>query len=216
MTLHRAYAVLNVKDVSTEDDVIRIKGIASTPRTDRMGDVVEPMGAKFALPMKLLWQHRHGEPVGNVTFAQPTEAGIPFEAELPIISEAGRLKDRVDEAIHSLKYNLVSAVSIGFQAIDGAVERMKDGGLRFKEWEWLELSLVTIPANSDAVITAIKSIDQKHLPASGRMGAEDVSQDPPGDSGTTAAAKRGPVMLKQAPAPRTPAAIKIIKLRNQK
>ena len=193
MTMHRAYSVLHVKDVSAEGDVVRIKGIASTPTTDRMGDIVEPMGAKFALPMKLLWQHNHSQPVGNVTFAEPTAKGIPFEAELPVIKEAGRLKDRVDEAIHSLKYNLVSAVSIGFQAIDGAVERMKSGGLRFKEWEWLELSLVTIPANSEAVITAIKSIDQEHLSASGQEVSAD--DDLPASRETKPAAKRGPVKL---------------------
>jgi HK97 family phage prohead protease len=192
MTMHRAYSVLQVKDVSADGDVVRIKGIASTPTTDRMGDIVEPLGAKFALPMKLLWQHQHSAPVGNVTFAEPTSKGIPFEAELPVIKEAGRLKDRVDEAIHSLKYNLVSAVSIGFQAIDGAVERMKNGGLRFKEWEWLELSLVTIPANSEAVITAIKSIDQAHLSSAGHA----VTPDEPLPAAREhKPARKGPVKL---------------------
>lgn len=117
--------------------------------------------------MPLLWQHNHAQPVGNVTFAKPTKKGIPFEAQLPVIKEAGTLKDRVDEAIQSLKYNLVSAVSIGFRALKDGVERMDDGGYRFKSWEWMELSLVTIPANSEAVITAIKSFDDSCQPASG-------------------------------------------------
>lgn len=78
------------------------------------------------------------------------------------------MKDRVDEAIQSLKYKLVAAVSIGFRALQDGVEVMKDGGYLFKNWEWLELSLVTIPANSEAVITAVKSIDQKHLSALGQ------------------------------------------------
>lgn len=170
---HRAYAILDVKELSDESDVVRIKGIASTPTTDRMGDVVEPMGARFKTPMPLLWQHRHDSPVGHVVFAKPTKAGIPFEATLPIIKEAGRLKERVDEAIHSLRYRLVAAVSIGFAAVEGAIERIETG-LRFKEWEWLELSLVTIPANSEATITAIKSIDAEQRAASGLPG-----DDPP-------------------------------------
>lgn len=41
-----------------------ITGTASTPTTDRMGDVVEPMGAKFKTPMPLLWQHESDKPVG--------------------------------------------------------------------------------------------------------------------------------------------------------
>lgn len=164
--MNRAYSVLSVKAVDDEKRVIR--GIASTPSPDRMGDVVEPLGAKFKTPMPLLWQHQHDKPVGLVEFAQPNKDGIPFEARLPEIAEPGVLKDRVDEAWQSVKAGLVAAVSIGFQAIPEQVERLKSGGLRFKEWEWLELSLVTIPANAEATITAIKSIDADLRAASGR------------------------------------------------
>jgi len=164
--MNRAYSVLSVKAVDDEQRVIR--GIASTPSPDRMGDVVEPLGAKFKTPMPLLWQHKHDKPVGLVEFAQPNKDGIPFEARLPEIAEPGVLKDRVDEAWQSVKAGLVAAVSIGFQAIPEQVERLKSGGLRFKEWEWLELSLVTIPANAEATITAIKSIDADLRAASGR------------------------------------------------
>ena len=165
--MDRAYSILEVKDLREEDGFVRIRGIASTPTVDRVGDIVDPMGAKFKTPMPLLWQHRHDAPVGNVTFAQPTKKGIPFEAELPIIREPGTLKDRVDEAIQSMKYGLVAAVSIGFSAVKDKVERLKDGGLKFTEWNWHELSLVTIPANADAVITAIKSADQAALASAG-------------------------------------------------
>lgn len=190
--MQRAYSVLQVKEFVEQDDFVYIKGIASTPTVDRMGDVVDPMGAVFSTPMPLLWQHRHDQPVGHVTFAKPTEKGIPFEARIPVIKEAGKLKDRVDEAIHSLKYRLVVAVSIGFSAMEGFVERLKSGGMKFNKWEWLELSLVTIPANSDAVITAIKSIDQEHLPALGRTASDELA---PGDSGIKKAAPRGSVKL---------------------
>ena len=37
---------------------------------------------------------------------------------------------------------------------------MKGGGWRIKDWEWLELSLVTIPANQDATISMVRSIDE--------------------------------------------------------
>src|SRR5688572_1538021 len=97
--MERAYSSLHVKDVSERDGFVYIKGIASTPTLDKHGDIVNPMGAIFKTPMPLLWQHKHGEPVGHVTFARPTKTGIPFEAQIPIIKEAGRLKDRLDEAI---------------------------------------------------------------------------------------------------------------------
>jgi len=165
---HRAYSLLEVRSMSDDGGELTIEGVASTPTTDRMGDVVEPRGAKFRLPMPLLWQHRHDQPVGLVRFASPTDKGIPFRATLPKIAEPGVLRDRVDEARQSIKAGLISAVSIGFRAVDGAVERIKGGGLRFKEWEWLELSLVTIPANSEATISTVKALDAELLAASGR------------------------------------------------
>ena len=52
-----AYSVLTVK--ATEDDgkTRRFSGIATTPTPDRVGDIVEPRGAQFQLPVPLLWQH---------------------------------------------------------------------------------------------------------------------------------------------------------------
>jgi HK97 family phage major capsid protein len=161
----KAFSVLEVKAV--DDEQREITGIASTPSVDRMGDIVEPMGAKFKTPMPLLLYHNSEKPVGNVTFAKPTKSGIPFRASLPKVSEPGTIKDRVDEAWHSLKYKLLGAVSIGFSAEKGGYEPLKDGGIRFTSWNWLELSLVAIPAQPDAVITGIKSIDTRLRAASG-------------------------------------------------
>lgn len=174
--MNRAYSLLNVKSIDEQQKEVVIRGIASTPTPDRMDDIVEPLGARFKLPMPLLWQHRHDEPVGLVTFAAPNQDGIPFEARLPVIQEAGTLKDRVDEAIQSVRHQLVAAVSIGFKAVAGQLEVLKTGGIRYKQWDWLELSLVTIPANQEATIGFVKSLDHaiRHA-ASGTTGRPVVS-----------------------------------------
>ncbi len=163
--MNRAYSVLNVRAIS--DGQRLIEGIASTPSVDRMGDIVEPLGAKYALPMPLLWQHKADQPVGHVEFAKPTKDGIPFKARIAQIDEPGALQSMCDMAWQAVKAKLVSAVSIGF-AID-AYEILKDGGWRITAWTWLELSLVTIPANADATIQSIKSFDADLLAASGRV-----------------------------------------------
>ena len=160
-----AYSLLNTKEFDQDEKNYLIKGIASTPTPDRSRDIVNPMGAKFKTPMPLLWQHDSRSPVGLVTMAEPTEAGIPFEASIPKVTEAGNLKNRVDEAVQSMKYGLVSAVSIGFRALE--YNFLDDGGIRFDEWEWMELSLVTIPAQPEAVIESIKSWDRQALAALG-------------------------------------------------
>lgn len=175
--MNRAYSILTVKAVDEDKRVIR--GTATTPSADRMGDVVEPLGVSFKNPMPLLWQHRSDQPVGLVKFDKPTKAGITFEAELPKIDEPGTLKDRVDEAWQSVKAGLVAAVSIGFRPIEHQV--MTDGGYRFVKSEVMELSLVTIPANSDATISVVKSIDAQQRAASGHPAS--VETTPPGASG---------------------------------
>jgi uncharacterized protein len=158
----RAYSLLEVKTIDEERRLIT--GIASTPTMDRVGDEVMPMGAKFATPMPLLLYHNPERPVGNVDFAKPTKKGIPFKASLPNVVEEGIVRDRVLEAWHSLKYKLVAAVSIGFRGLEGGVEMTKTG-LRFNAWEWLELSLVSIPAQPEAVIQSFKSMDRSKIHA---------------------------------------------------
>ena len=162
-SLQRAYARLSTKAISETPDCFVISGVASSPRTDRMGDVVEPMGAQFSSLPKLFLYHDTTLPIGNVSQAKPTSKGIPFEARIPKVSESGTVKDRIDEAIHSIKYDLLSYVSIGFRPLDDEpLDKANPyGGTRFKSWEWLELSVVGVPANPDAVITGIKSIDDE-------------------------------------------------------
>jgi HK97 family phage major capsid protein/HK97 family phage prohead protease len=171
----RAYSVLEIRQV--QEDARIIEGIASTPTPDRMGDVVNPLGAKFAVPMPLLWQHDSTQPIGEVTFAKATKSGIPFRAQLARVDEPGALQDRLNEAWTSIKIGLVKAVSIGFRALKYSF--MDDGGIEFSEWEWLELSAVTIPANADATITIIRSLDAQARAATGREGLEPSDRPAP-------------------------------------
>jgi HK97 family phage prohead protease len=201
---NRAYSILSVKSVDEDKRIIR--GVATTPTVDRMGDIIEPDGVQFDNPLPLLWQHEHDKPIGTVKFDKPTKAGITFEAEIASVAEPGTLKDRLDEAWQSIKMGLVRAVSIGFRAIEYAF--MENGGIRFLETEVYELSAVTIPANADALITSVKSIDAK-------IRAEHGVPDPeipeaPTDEGATAKTVR--VVKLDAPArDRAPFVIRQIK-----
>lgn len=155
--MKKAWSLLQVKEVGEDARIVR--GMATTPTVDRVGDVVDPMGVVFRGPVKLHLYHKHDLPVGTVKFDKPTAKGIPFEAHIPDVREAGAVQDRVNEAWHSIKYKLLDAVSIGFNVLEDGVEILKSGGYRFTKWEMLELSLVGVPANPDAVITAFKSAD---------------------------------------------------------
>ncbi|MEV1855552.1 phage major capsid protein [Pseudomonas aeruginosa] len=179
MKTNRAYSTLEVKALDDERRVIT--GIASTPSPDRMQDVVEPKGAQFKLPIPFLWQHNHDEPIGHVTDAKVTQKGIEVSVQLTQVEEPGKLKDRLDEAWQSIKSGLVRGLSIGFSAKE--FEQIPGSwGLRFLSWEWFELSAVTIPANAEATITSVKSIDREQRAALGIKSVPVVRITPAGAS----------------------------------
>ncbi|EMR0622697.1 phage major capsid protein [Pseudomonas aeruginosa] len=179
MKTNRAYSTLEVKALDDERRVIT--GIASTPSPDRMQDVVEPKGAQFKLPIPFLWQHNHDEPIGHVTEAKVTQKGIEVSVQLTQVEEPGKLKDRLDEAWQSIKSGLVRGLSIGFSAKE--FEQIPGSwGLRFLSWEWFELSAVTIPANAEATITSVKSIDREQRAALGIKSVPVVRITPAGAS----------------------------------
>lgn len=155
---NRAYSVLHVKSFDEEQRFIT--GIATTPQPDRDGDIIDPMGAKFDIEMPLLWQHRPDSPVGHATFGTPTKSGIPFTATIAKIDEPGELKNLLDKAWQSVKSRLVRGVSIGF--IPRESERLQNNGRKFTLIEIIELSLVTIPANTGATIQTVKAFAQSN------------------------------------------------------
>lgn len=176
-----AYSTLTLKAVDEDQRVI--EGIASTPVTDRQGDVVEPLGAVFTLPMPFLWQHNSREPIGEVFEAKATKDGIKIKARILKITEPGALKDRLDEAWLSIKHKLVRGLSIGMDPIEHS---RIDGtyGLRFIKWAWLELSAVTIPANAEALIALAKSLDAVKPAAPGTGRSRLVTPTSPGGTGS--------------------------------
>ncbi|HFQ8088806.1 TPA: phage major capsid protein [Pseudomonas aeruginosa] len=183
--MNRAYSIFEVK--ALDEGARTITGVATTPSPDRVGDIVEPLGVEFKNPLPLLWQHEHDKPVGTVKFDKPTAKGITFTAQLADVQEEGRLRDRIDEAWQSLKAGLVRGVSIGFRPLE--YSWMDEGGIRFIKSEVFELSLVTIPANADATINTIKSLDRQQLASLGKQAAPVVRVNPAGASATSKKSK---------------------------
>lgn len=118
-------------------------GWASTPDVDLTGDIVEPTGARYELPLPLLWQHKHDEPVGAVREAYVSHAGIRITGRITPEAQRGT------EAQALLRDGAL-ALSVGFLAEKS--EPLPTGGRRFTAWRWTELSLVSVPANPQARI----------------------------------------------------------------
>lgn len=148
----KSWSILTLKSIDDESRIIR--GIASTPSTDRAGDIVEPKGATFSLPFPLLAQHDHSSPIGEVVSANVTDKGIEIEAR--IAKDSGL--DYVERTWKQIKSGLVRGLSIGFRGLETELTPSKKG-IRFKKYEIIELSAVTIPCNAQASIFSIKQLD---------------------------------------------------------
>lgn len=177
--MDRAYSCLEIKSVDEDRRIIR--GVATRPTPDRLGDVVESEGAEFKLPIPLLSHHDRTRPIGHVTKATVKSDGIEIEAQLVKVAEPGRLRDRLEEAWQEIKTGLVRGLSIGFKPLEAA--RIEGTfGVRYLKWLWLELSAVVIPAHEDASIVMVKSYGATQA-ALGRSPSVPLLQTTPGVSG---------------------------------
>lgn len=173
MTLKRACTLMRVKAV--DEDKRIIVGIASTPTPDRDGDIIDPAGARFGPENPFLWQHDQAQPIGNCAVKRVSE-GLQIIAHLvkPTPDMPSQLAARLEEAWSSIKSGLVKGLSIGFKPIKYAF--IDGGGINFTEWELLEVSAVTIPANAECSIQTVKSYDRQILAA---LGIPDLSVSTP-------------------------------------
>ena len=126
-----------------------LRGTATTNDIDLAGDIVEPRGAEYRLPLPLLAHHRHDRPIGHVIEAKMHARGIDVTCEV-----ASGIAD-ADSIWEQIEANLINGFSIGFLGVQG--EPMQNGGTRWTKWRWIELSAVTIPCNDFARITATRA-----------------------------------------------------------
>lgn len=154
----RYYDAAAILKAAEDSDEWSFTGTASTPQPDRDGDVIEPGGVKYALPVPLLWQHDRDLPVGQIETATITPAGIQVAGHItrPQDGMPDSLSERLKTAWASIKSGLVRGLSVGFIPKDYDVR--PEGGMHFRSWDWLELSLVTVPANPGAHVQTVKTI----------------------------------------------------------
>lgn len=162
MMQQRAYSTFKLKNVNL--DKREIVGLASSPSTDRMGDIVVQEGAVMNLPVPFLLQHDVERPLGSVVSAKQTSDGILIKATIAKPDTPGPLADRLSEAWDSIRLGLIRGLSIGFQPIESEPIG-RTGGTKFKRWSLLEVSAVTIAANADASILEVKRADLQSMKA---------------------------------------------------
>lgn len=178
--MNRAYSVIDFRSVDDEKRII--EGIASTPEIDSYRTILEPEGAEFKLPLPVLYQHNSRQPIGKVVDAKVTKNGIRVRIQL---AKSG-VAEFIDEAWALIREGLVRGLSVGFDPIEETFDKSFNG-IRYLKWRWLELSTVTIPANTEANMTAVRSADEAVLAASGnraRPSAVRLNINPPASGPT--------------------------------
>jgi hypothetical protein len=128
-----------------EGAVLDFEAVITTTRRDRDGDILESAGAEVDPDAVLLWQHIPFQPIGRLM--EITEhSSERIKARLSIAdTELGR------DAATLASFGAVK-ISHGFEP--RVFEPLPDSGWHIKRFEIFEISLVSIPSNRDAVITA--------------------------------------------------------------
>jgi HK97 family phage major capsid protein/HK97 family phage prohead protease len=127
--------------------------VMSDDSVDRMGDVIEADGWQldnFRKNPVALFGHNPSFPIGK--WSEVTIRGNQLVGRLALIEP---VSDRMREVHAAVDAGVLRAVSVGFHP--SKFEPIKDskiGGMRFIEQELVECSLVSVPANPNALALA--------------------------------------------------------------
>lgn len=147
MTMKRKYiSGATLSDATLGDRQIRV--IASTATPDRVKDQMIAAGCildNYARNPIVLAQHDPDHPIGT---AKASIAGDHIEALITFAPLGASRK--ADEYCALAKAGVINTVSIGYEPIEA--EPLKGGGYAIKSWELLELSLVSVPCNPEALV----------------------------------------------------------------
>ena len=129
---------------------------ASTESTDREGDVIKANGwvlDNFKSGGVLLWGHNQDKlPVGKVLWVKQKDGELLGKARF---NGQTQLSKDVEKLV---RMGDLTGISVGFRALES--EKTHEGRM-FTKQELLEVSVVNVPANPDAVIHTIKNLDLK-------------------------------------------------------
>ena len=144
------------KTHSIDDGSVMIRGMASTADFDRAGDSISSEawakgGLKnFEKNPIILFNHDYDRPIGRATGLKITENGLELEAKIS--------KSAPANVCELVKEGILGAFSVGFRVKDADYITETDG-LKIKDAELFEVSVVSVPCNQAATFSLAKSFD---------------------------------------------------------
>ena len=139
-----------------DDGSIMIRGMASTTDFDRVGDSISAEAwtkgglSNFEKNPIILFNHNYDKPIGRATGLKAGPNGLELQAKISKYAECADL----------VKDGVLGAFSVGFKVKDADYEKETDG-LRIKDAELFEVSVVSVPCNQAATFSLAKSFDSE-------------------------------------------------------
>lgn len=140
-----------------KDNGIFTGAVASTGISDRDGEILEPSGWKldnFRKAPRILWSHMaHELPIGKATniYVDGKDQSLKFDFEL-----AEKENEFAKKIADLMRGGFINTFSVGYLPL-------KKSGDRLLENELLEISVVNVPANAEARLSAEYQIFQKSV-----------------------------------------------------
>ena len=133
---------------------------AAYGNVDTDGDVIEQnafaKSIKEGFPanrIKVLWQHKADTPIGLPVEMREDSKGLWVKSKISKTAKG-------DEAIELMRDGVIDRLSVGF-SIPGGKSQVDAAGVRhIYEGKLFEYSLVTWPANDQAIITGVKTLKE--------------------------------------------------------
>jgi len=130
--------------------------IASTNAVDRHGEVVDNNGWDLKAYKKnpvILWGHDHNEPAIGVSQKTWVD-GVGKKAKLMIQPMLHDVTEKARAVKQLVDMGVIKTLSVGFKLLESP------DGITFTKNELLEVSMVNVPANAEAMTLAYKSLKQ--------------------------------------------------------
>jgi len=141
-----------------DDGGVHICGMASTHDEDRANDVIMAEAwtkgglQNFEKNPIILFNHDYNKPIGRATGLKVTDSGLELKAKIS--------KSAPDHVAQLVKEGILGAFSVGFRVKDADYITETDG-LKIKDAELFEVSVVSVPCNQAATFSLAKSFDSE-------------------------------------------------------
>jgi len=150
--------ISSIKAAENDSGELIIEGLANTTDKDRQGDIVSKDAwargiSNYLKNPIILAFHDHSKPVGKMIDHKVLPNGLSITAK--ISSAASEIYQLIQDGV-------LSAFSVGFQILDAEYEPDTDAFI-IKDLELMEISVVSVPANADALFSIRKSLTDEEI-----------------------------------------------------